>query len=430
MPNLAQLIEAMDLPASVKQGLQQIAAAAIGAAIGGSASVAAAVNVEANNRQLHPDEIEWIKENAKRFAKEKGISPQEAERRLAQQAFRQVQFGVPGDIDADAKAFLDTAGKQLLPGDPNVPGQNVGYMFFATPAQRANAVMYLATYPDSASFYVQNGLKQPTVPDLLQAAQRDAQIRSNISIATKTAFAASATINLIGLAPTLFNFALANPLAATQAGIISAETAAAITSGAVNPTSLAPLLSASGMKTVAKLEDAFTGSPAAATVGGYVNSSKICQLGCSISGLTTEEQSVVKLIASGQDKGGNLTEQLFESVAARTGMEVLSGGKYGANNGFDLVLKGKDGTITVILDGKQLSASGAAQLSTSGAGQTTQLSEEWIANVLDRLPKDSAARKAVADAQMNGKLITAVGGVNRNTGELVVVPVAVPNKPR
>jgi filamentous hemagglutinin len=39
------------------------------------------------------------------------------------------------------------------------------------------------------------------------------------------------------------------------------------------------------------------------------------------------------------------------------------------------------------------------------------------------LPSGSDARKAIIEAQEAGKLVTAVGGVNRNTGQLVVVPI-------
>lgn len=221
----------------------------------------------------------------------------------------------------------------------------------------------------------------------------------------------------------MFNFALANPLAAAQAGIITAETAAAITSGAVSPTSLAPVLNAKNMKTVATLEEAFLANPAKASPSGYVNAKNICNSGCAISDLTVDEMALVSKISSGQDGGGTLTEKLLGSVAKRTGMDVIDGGKYGSNNGFDLVLKAKDGTVTVILDGKQMTSSGAMKLSSSGAGDTTQLTNEWIRNVLRNLPSGSDARKAIIEAQEAGKLVTAVGGVNRNTGQLVVFPI-------
>ncbi|SDY98829.1 hypothetical protein SAMN04515617_1446, partial [Collimonas sp. OK242] len=53
-------INKMDLPKDLKQGLAQIAATALGAAIGGAAGAASGLNVDANNRQLHPDEVKFL----------------------------------------------------------------------------------------------------------------------------------------------------------------------------------------------------------------------------------------------------------------------------------------------------------------------------------------------------------------------------------
>ena len=116
-----------------------------------------------------------------------------------------------------------------------MPGQNVGYMFRATPEQAANPSMYLAQAATQADFYQRNDLQQPSAPELEKAAQRDAGLRANLASATKAAAVASATIVLSGLSPTLAQWALSNPAAATEAGVISAETAAVIASGAQMP---------------------------------------------------------------------------------------------------------------------------------------------------------------------------------------------------
>ena len=64
MPVIADQIEKLDVPNAVKQGLAQVAASALGAAVGGTAGAAAAVNTEANNRQLHQDEKDLIAKKA------------------------------------------------------------------------------------------------------------------------------------------------------------------------------------------------------------------------------------------------------------------------------------------------------------------------------------------------------------------------------
>jgi filamentous hemagglutinin len=233
----------VNLAKATAQLITGITAAGIGSVASGgtTAGAATAFNSDANNRQLHQTEIQWIKQNVKRYAQQQGISEADAEKRLAEQAFRQVQFGAEGGAsawDAQASRFLKQAGNQPLPGDSNVPGQNVGHMFYATPEQRANANMYLASTAAYADFYKQNGLQQPTPEQLTQAAQRNGQILANLNTATKVAAGASAAIALGGLTPILLQWALNNPIAATQAGVISAETAAAIVSGAVTPSGL------------------------------------------------------------------------------------------------------------------------------------------------------------------------------------------------
>lgn len=82
----------------------------IGGSVSGNRGAAAGMNADANNRQLHPDETTWIKENAARFAAEKGISVDEATKRLAQQASREIDLvwrGVLSDtVDKEAQSFL------------------------------------------------------------------------------------------------------------------------------------------------------------------------------------------------------------------------------------------------------------------------------------------------------------------------------------
>lgn len=139
------------------------------------------------------------------------------------------------------------------------------------------------------------------------------------------------------------------------------------------------------------------------------------------------EQDIAYEIASIDDSIGKLTEKLFTMIAERTGTTVLAGGKYGSNNGFDLVLQGANGEVTIILDAKQMS-NGAFSLSSQAAGNTTQLSKAWVEEVLARLPDGSPAKTEIIKALDNDTLVTTVGGVNKTTASVVVVPVQVPNK--
>lgn len=84
MPKIDKLIQGLDLPEALRQGLAQAVAAGLGGVVGGSSGVIAGVHVEANNRQLHKKEINWIEENKKKAARylteklEREVSPEEA----------------------------------------------------------------------------------------------------------------------------------------------------------------------------------------------------------------------------------------------------------------------------------------------------------------------------------------------------------------
>jgi filamentous hemagglutinin len=95
------------------------AAGAIGGVAGGGVGAATGLNADANNRQLHTDETTWIKKNAAKFAASQGgISIEEATKRLAQQASRDVDLvwrGVLADgVDKEAQAFLAQAQGQTF----------------------------------------------------------------------------------------------------------------------------------------------------------------------------------------------------------------------------------------------------------------------------------------------------------------------------
>ena len=103
---------------SVAQLAGQIVSSGTATAIGSSASggsiagTAMGLNVDANNRQLHESEIQWLKKKAKEFAQKEGISEEKALERLTQQALKEVDFLwraqlADGD-DASAKAFLSS----------------------------------------------------------------------------------------------------------------------------------------------------------------------------------------------------------------------------------------------------------------------------------------------------------------------------------
>ena len=139
------------------------------------------------------------------------------------------------------------------------------------------------------------------------------------------------------------------------------------------------------------------------------------------------DQNLVNRIAKGEDKGGELTEQLFNSLAKQNGFTVIKGGKYGSNNGFDHVWVAKDGSVTILSDSKQIT-NGTVKLAPNAAGGNTQLSADWITSIINNLSPNDPARKVIEQAREAGKLKTAVTGVDRSTGKAVIIPVNVPSK--
>ena len=209
----------------IARGIAGLSAAGVGAAVGGTAGAASALTIDANNRQLHPVEISWIKQNAKIYATQQKISEADAEKQLAQQAFRQVQFGVDGSTDTNAQAFLRTAGNQQLPGDPAIAGQTVGYIFKADPIQKTNPNMYASAVvndPAALAFYAANGISQPSTVQILAATSKDAGIRNALNNATLGAGALAIAVTL----PTALSYCLTNPIACNRLVIAGGEIAA------------------------------------------------------------------------------------------------------------------------------------------------------------------------------------------------------------
>lgn len=212
MPRIGQAIADMDLPAPVAQALGAISAAAIGGMTGGTAGAASAYSVDINNRQLHPAETKLIKDHAKEYAAQKGISVADAEKELAAQAFRQVQFGASGAWDPDASKFLMTIAKyysqgQNLPIDPAFPQAGLGYYFQAPAAQKANAAIYLNEVirsPQALQFYRDNNIQQPTIAQIAAAASKN---QGSINEITQLTIQAATLAGGLALAPALSGLA-------------------------------------------------------------------------------------------------------------------------------------------------------------------------------------------------------------------------------
>lgn len=140
--------------------------------------------------------------------------------------------------------------------------------------------------------------------------------------------------------------------------------------------------------------------------------------------LTSTTSNQAKQIAQKGDPLGAKTEVLFENVVKEQGGKVLSGGKYGSNNGYDHVIVFKDAqgniNLTMVVDSKQLGQKGI-KLDPKAAGGNMQMSGEWDAAVLAKLDKNSEAYKAIIVAQKNGTLVKGAAYVDKSTEKLMLV---------
>ncbi|WP_244875198.1 hemagglutinin repeat-containing protein, partial [Xanthomonas cannabis] len=95
------------------RALMELGSAAIGGALGGVAGANTALAGDQFNRQLHPDEVKWIKDNAAVFAYEQGISEESAKQILLIEAASYVDATIQSalkDVPMNAAAveFLKT----------------------------------------------------------------------------------------------------------------------------------------------------------------------------------------------------------------------------------------------------------------------------------------------------------------------------------
>ena len=98
--------------------------------------------------------------------------------------------------------------------------------------------MYVDSLTNQIDFYVKNNIQIPSVQSIAIAAAKDSQQRDMVAQLTKASGVVSGLVVLAATAPSLVTWALTNPDKAVQTGLITVETAAAIATGAITPTSV------------------------------------------------------------------------------------------------------------------------------------------------------------------------------------------------
>ncbi len=199
--------------------------AIVGGAVGGQSGALAgaggALAADKFNRQLHPQEKEWIKKHASAYAKRLSITEEQANEVLATQANLQVQSGSPGTWNEKASTFLGQA-HGMLPEEGN---SGPGYMFYAVPNQKANPNMYAGYYGNKTELNI------PASNDIIASVDRESLLREKYTKATlgaaATAAGGAAAPWLASVGGAALQACAANPmLCVNQAAITVGEIAA------------------------------------------------------------------------------------------------------------------------------------------------------------------------------------------------------------
>ncbi|MCS4300150.1 MULTISPECIES: DUF637 domain-containing protein [Acinetobacter] len=140
--------------------------------------------------------------------------------------------------------------------------------------------------------------------------------------------------------------------------------------------------------------------------------------------LSVNGKQQLKTIVQKGDVYGDKTEALFNTTVKEQGGSILSGGKYGSNNGFDHVVVFKDTqgntTMTMLVDSKQQNSRGISLIEKAAGGQM-QMSEAWIARVMLKLDKNSETYKAVTQAVKDGTLVKGIAYVDKAKEKLMMI---------
>ena len=153
------------------------------------------------------------------------------------------------------------------------------------------------------------------------------------------------------------------------------------------------------------------------------------------SSLTPKMQEVL----NNGDLSGKTKEKIIKNTFNRDPRYKIHDGTYGNEKyGFDVVLEDKVDNTVWIIDSKPIKEPkrfnlGSTRVSNDGAGNTRQLSPNWIDTVINqKLDINHPTSILIKNARKNGDLRTGIMGINKNpnTGEpeLILIPVNIKNK--
>jgi hypothetical protein len=114
--------------------------------------------------------------------------------------------------------------------------------------------------------------------------------------------------------------------------------------------------------------------------------------------------------------------ELVHTMLVNRGCDPLSGKKNSQQEGFEHVfrLEPGDGTTVIMIASSRVAISNCGFQLEFDDEENMQFSKSWLDKILSELPESSEAKQAINSAD---KLITAVAGMDTETGKFEIIPV-------
>ncbi len=384
------------------QLISGLTAAGIGAAVGGTQGAMTAFNTDANNRQLHPDQVKRIQKLS--------ADPKKQEQLTAVLCVLQ-NCDIDGlrGYDAKGQAVFD-AGKQLSVSDPELFKQ------LANEVRGAGLLSGEFVYLPGGGDFTKDAFGK-YIDDKLQGLKDvyDLAKRKPDDLGSLAKGAVKGLANNVKDGPQY-------PLdgADEKQGAILANTALVVGPAAV--AAGAGTLNAMGRAWEAG--KVLNAGEIGMSSGGNISAQQITRVGTP-AGLTSAEMNTLSNLDSmSSGAAGAARETVSNSYFERNGFKALDG-KCGAGNCFDGVYIRGDQVI--VNEVKPLNADGSIKLSPAQpSGLPTQGTIEWVLDRATYLKESSdpvlkRTGQSILDAHRNGNLTTLISGVNSNGMVIVKV---------
>lgn len=184
-----------------------------------------------------------------------------------------------------------------------------------------------------------------------------------------------------------------------------------------------------GAKSIVKVADLKLLDNVLPSPGGNIGKTIIDDKALRIKADNSDYADDISDIIRNGDTNGDKTEALMQDLLQQDGYTAVPNPHLPSNQGFDNVLIKRDsrGNITdvIINESKQVSNTGSISLSSNinGCGDCTQMSQDWVQYIINRMKQQGGNLENLANEidDFNGTITQLVSGVNKTTGEIVIV---------